>query len=519
MERLRTVFTSKWARALVRSSLLNGPIRRLLLKRAAHALTNGYRRPTPYKPPPRVIDDKYRMVLALLRAVDHGLSSGYLSREYWNKLFDSFGGIFTRGRERVEAFKAKYGLEPPGFITISPTDHCNLRCEGCYASSSEAKHTKLSYETFSRIVREQKELWGSHFTVISGGEPFIYRDKGRTLLDLAAEHQDTFFQVFTNGTLISEKVAEKLADVGNITPAISVEGFAEQTDQRRGKGVHKRILKGMENLRQAGVPFGISVTATSKNVDILLTDEFWDFYFDQQGALYSWLFQYMPVGRAYTLSLMISPEKRMQLYHHVWRHVREKERFIADFWNSGTVSTGCIAAGVHGGYFHILWDGQVTPCVFNHYSTDNINDVYARGDNLDCVLFSPYFEGIRKWQRAYVYDRPPGEMGNVIAPCPIRDHYACLYDIIQETHPTPQDQAAAEAIQDAEYRKGLIDYGERFLKVSDPVWRDVYLASYNDAPQGVANQSRATPAYLARTIHLVHEARRKLTQSLRSLLS
>lgn len=520
MEGLRSVFASGWARALVRNALLNASIRGFLLNRAARALTRGYRRPTPYQPPPRVVDDKYRMVLALLKAVDRGLSTGYLSHRYWGKLFDSFGGVFTRGRERVEAFKARYHLEPPGFITISPTDHCNLRCEGCYASSSEAKHTKLSYETFSRIVREQKELWGSHFTVISGGEPFIYRDEGRTLLDLAAEHQDTFFQVFTNGTLINEKVAGKLAEVGNVTPAISVEGFARETDERRGKGVHKRILRAMANLRKVGVPFGISATATSKNIDTLLTDEFWDYYFDEQGVLYSWLFQYMPVGRAYTLDLMISPEKRMQLYHHIWSQVREQERFIADFWNSGSVSTGCIAAGVHGGYFHILWDGQVTPCVFNHYSTDNVNDAYARGDNLDSVLFSPYFEAIRKWQRDYVYDRPPGEMGNVIAPCPIRDHYGSLHDLICETHPLPQDEAAAEALQDEGYRKGLVGYGKRFAELADPFWESHYLSSYTEeSAADSAGDTHGVPKYLAKTMHLVDAARRKLLNGFRSFLS
>ena len=519
MEGIRTVFTHKWAKNLVRYALLNGPVRRALLKPTARSLTHGYRRPTPYKPPPRVVEDKYRIVLALLKSVDRGLSSGYLSRDYWNKLFDSFVGIFARGRERVEAFKKRYNLEPPGFITISPTDKCNLKCEGCYASSSSAGHSKLSYETLTRIVREQKELWGSHFTVISGGEPFIYRDGGKTILDLAEEHPDTFFQVFTNGILITDEVAAKLAEAANVTPAISVEGFAEETDQRRGKGVHERILRGMKALRSHGVPFGVSVTVTSRNIDVLLGDAFWDYYLDEQGALYAWVFQYMPVGRAYTLDLMITPEERMKLYHHVWRQVKEKERFLADFWNCGTVSTGCISAGVHGGYLHILWDGKVTPCVFNPYATDNINDVYARGDNLDSILFSPYFEGIRKWQRAYVYDREPGEMGNVIAPCPYRDHYEVIFDLIQETRPEPQDKAAAEALQDEEYRKGLIGYGNQFATVADPFWEKEYLSGYAEEPNASEPGSHGGPKYLAKTMHAVDRARRRLLSHLRSFLS
>ena len=49
--------------------------------------------------------------------------------------------------------------------------------------------------------------------------------------------------------------------------------FEEETDRRRGKGVFKKILTACENLRQAGVPFGISITSTAQNADRLLTDE------------------------------------------------------------------------------------------------------------------------------------------------------------------------------------------------------------------------------------------------------
>ena len=116
--------------------------------------------------------------------------------------------------------------------------------------------------------------------------------------------------MYTNGTLINEKMAQRMAEVGNITPAISVEGFEKETDGRRGKGVYKRILKAFENLRNTGVPFGISITAMKSNAEFVLSDEFMDFYFEQQGAIYGWIFQYMPIRRNYTLDLMVTPEQR-----------------------------------------------------------------------------------------------------------------------------------------------------------------------------------------------------------------
>jgi RNA polymerase-binding protein DksA len=72
------------------------------------------------------------------------------------------------------------------------------------------------------------------------------------------------------------------------------------------------------------VPFGISATATSKNADLLLTDEFYDFYFKEQGASYMWQFQIMPIGRGKDeLELMVSPEKRLQLF-------RKWEKLLAE---------------------------------------------------------------------------------------------------------------------------------------------------------------------------------------------
>lgn len=118
-----------------------------------------------------------------------------------------------------------------------------------------------------------------------------------TLLDIFEKYNDMFFLVYTNGTLITPEIAKRLEKAGNATPAISVEGFEKETDERRGKGVFKKVLNSFSNLREARVPFGISVTATSENVDLLLTDEFYAFYFEDQGVIYMWQFQLMPIGR------------------------------------------------------------------------------------------------------------------------------------------------------------------------------------------------------------------------------
>jgi len=44
------------------------------------------------------------------------------------------------------------------------------------------------------------------------------------LLDILEAHPDCYFQVFTNGQLITDKVAARLREIGNTTPLISIEG-------------------------------------------------------------------------------------------------------------------------------------------------------------------------------------------------------------------------------------------------------------------------------------------------------
>lgn len=428
--------------------------------------------------PQRVQEDKYFIAKSMIQAMENALEGAkkapHVRKAIVNFLMNS---LFFKEESGYKKFLDKFGRKPPAFLVVSPGKFCNLKCTGCYASSSSASSENLDWEVFSKIVGEQAGLWGSHFTVISGGEPLLYKSKGKTLLDIAKDHSKNFFLMFTNGTLIDGKMAKKLAEIGNITPAISVEGFEKETDKRRGKGVYKKIVEAMKNLKNEGVPFGISITATNENADLVVSDEFVDYYFNKLGACYGWFFQLMPIGRADCLSLMVSPEQRVRMFRKTRSLVRDRGLFIADFWNSGCVSSGCISAGREGGYVHIEWNGNVTPCVFNPYSPANINDVYKKGGNLNDILDAPFFRAIRDWQDEYALKRKPKEMGNLIIPCAIKDHYDSMQKILQEYKPKPIDEAAEKALYDPLYQEGLKKYGNDVAKATDEIWKKEYLES------------------------------------------
>jgi MoaA/NifB/PqqE/SkfB family radical SAM enzyme len=430
--------------------------------------------------PLRVQEDKYYMARSIFRSIERTVQKGNLSRGAIEGLLRVFlGNVFFGGFYKRSEYAKKYGERPPVFMTISPGKKCNLRCKGCYAASGAEFGEKLNWDVFTKAIDQARDLWDVKFIVISGGEPLLYKDDkyGKTILDIYEKYDDTYFLMYTNGTLITEEVAERMAKLGNITPAISVEGLKEETDDRRGEGVFDRILKAMNNLKKAGVPFGLSLTATRYNIDVLTSDGFRDFFFKEIGAMYAWIFQYMPIGRKFTLDLMPTAKQRSRLYEWEWHLMRKEDIFVADFWSTATGSDGCIAGARPGGYFYINWDGHVTPCVFMPYTVDNINDAFKEGRDLNDIINSGFFKDIRKWQFEYGYKQSQDKHKNWIMPCFIRDHRGKFLEVINKHNVKPADDDAAVALKDDEFNKGLMDYDKEMHKLTDPVWNKHYLGS------------------------------------------
>ncbi|KPL01214.1 MAG: hypothetical protein AMJ91_00740 [candidate division Zixibacteria bacterium SM23_73_3] len=472
-QKRKAVFLATFT-GLLNAAMANDAIRGMILKKTGKKIYELFVEINPLKRPRKVQEDKYLVTRNLLYAVDKALKNKNISPRVRKGLLKVLLGNIFLGVE-FQKFGQEHGFNPPGFLTISPGAACNLHCDQCYAGNLTQSQDKLEFDLVDQIIADKTRNWGSFFTVISGGEPFMWKSQGKDILDLTEKHNDNYFLIFTNGTLIDMKRAERMANQGNVTPAISVEGFEEETDKRRGKGVYKRILQAMENLREVGVPFGISLTATKDNAELLLSDEFIDFYFNQQGTIYGWIFQYMPIGCKFTLDLLITPEQRLNMYLRERELIEKHKLFIADFWNSGSISDGCLCAGRTGGYFYIDWNGNVMPCVFTPYSTHNIKEIYSNGGNIDTVLDTPFLKAVRKWQTEYGYMQPSHQVGNEIVPCPIRDHHRRFFQIVKENQAKPVNAEAAEALEAADFVEDLCRYGEKVAKLTDPIWDREYL--------------------------------------------
>ena len=428
--------------------------------------------------PKNVQIKKYEMVVAALETITRNIDRGYISKEYGDKAINNFIKYNLTQPELVEDikenFEKKYGVKPPFFAIISPTQKCGLKCLGCYASSTINAPT-LPYDIVDKIVGETFNEWGCRFMTITGGEPLMYNSHGKTLFNIWEKYPQMFFLFYTNGILINKEIAEKLEKLGNVTPAISVEGFEKETDERRGKGVYKKILEAAKNLREAGVPFGVSITATSKNIDLLLEDKFYDYVFQELGATYMWMFQLMPIGQAKDMKeCMITPKQRINLYRK-WEYlIKEKKYPIADFWNSGVLSNGCIAYGRDAGYLYVDWNGNIMPCVFVPYYEDNIIDLYSKDKKLADALFSQLFINGRKWQDkvGFAHMKDPD---NWLMPCSIRDNYSNFKKNIITKNTKPEDICAKQAIESEEYEKVLEEFDKEVEKLTLPIWKKEYL--------------------------------------------
>ena len=173
---------------------------------------------------------------------------------------------------------------------MDPTSACNLHCSGCWAAEYGHK-LNLSLETIDSIVRQGKEL-GIYMYIYTGGEPMV---RNKDLITLCERHPDCEFLSFTNGTLIDEAFCKEMLRVKNFVPAISLEGFEQANDGRRGKGVFEKVMRAMDLLRSNKLPFGISTCYTSANYADISSEQFFDMMIEM-GAMFVWFFHYMPVG-------------------------------------------------------------------------------------------------------------------------------------------------------------------------------------------------------------------------------
>lgn len=380
----------------------------------------------------------YRLLLSLFTDIDD---------EVRKRIFTNFViNSAAIGQDISNEYKEKYNCNIPWAILMDPTSACNLHCTGCWAAEY-GNHMNLTYEEMDNIICQGKEM-GTYVYLFTGGEPLVRK---QDIIRLCENHPDCVFSAFTNGTLIDEAFADEMLRVKNFVPGISIEGFEEVTDSRRGNGTYQAVIRAMEILKRKKLPFGISCCYTRTNAEVIGSEE----YFDEMvrmGAKFAWFFTYMPVGKAAVPELMATAQQREMMYHRIREYRNTKPIFTIDFWNDGEYVGGCIAGGRS--YCHINAGGDIEPCAFIHYSDSNI-----REKTLLEAYRSPLFMGY--------HDNQPFN-DNMLRPCPVLDNPGRLTEIVEKAGAKSTDYQDVETAK--EYSDKCVAAAANWAPVADKLW-------------------------------------------------
>jgi radical SAM protein with 4Fe4S-binding SPASM domain len=196
------------------------------------------------------------------------------------------------------------------------TRQCNLQCLHCYASAeSQPSPGEMNIEEGKAFITDLAEF-GVPVLLFSGGEPLLRDD----IFELAtfARNQGVRPVLSTNGTLITEKVAEQLRQVGFGEVGISLDGIGERHDYFRGKkGAYEAALQGIRNCVAVGQRVSLRLTITRSNYEEIPAI----FELAEQEAVDRICFYHLAyVGRASSLGQQLSHSETRSVIDQICQH-------------------------------------------------------------------------------------------------------------------------------------------------------------------------------------------------------
>lgn len=293
-----------------------------------------------------------------------------------------------RRAARTRAKLDKEGIRVPPIMVFSITDRCNLHCKGCFHKALRGiSGQEMSEEKIKSILAEARIL-GISFVVLLGGEPLVRRE----IIRITADFPEIIFLVITNGTLLNDNLLAELKGQRNFVPVISLEGWEEDTDSRRGQGVYERLQQIIEKVKKSNLFWSVSVTVTRSNFATVTDNAFITFLY-KLGCKMFFFVEYTPVDEG-TEDWVISDVQRTELLK-----IRDSLRsaynalFVALPGDEDEIG-GCLSAGR--GFIHINAQGSVEPCPFVPYSDTSLMNM-----SLQDALKSDFLKAIRDKHRNF----------------------------------------------------------------------------------------------------------------------
>ncbi len=211
--------------------------------------------------------------------------------------------------------------QAPFSVLWSFTNRCNLRCKYCAPESCPVTSPDL---TLNELIKIQEELSKHRVfeVVITGGEALLRKNDMFNIME-RLKSKNHFVHLLSNGILIDDSIAERLADLG-IGIGVSLDGPNEEINSiTRGQGNVKRVIEALRLLTAKGVWTNVLTVLTRFNYDAL--DDLFALL-DDIGIKYFILQPLRPSGRAREIFEYLRPTKD-QLRELPIKLSRLKERY------------------------------------------------------------------------------------------------------------------------------------------------------------------------------------------------
>lgn len=333
------------------------------------------------------------------------------------RLFAKFAWNFGhRGRLAVNRFKRrlKRGEFFPAFVFVSPTNACNFRCQGCWVEQTDPP-VHMAPEMLRKII-DTAMAKGSYFFGLLGGEPLLYPH----LFDIIADYPQCYFQVFTNGSLLTDDVAARMRKLGNVTPLVSVEGLETVSDERRGSAnVYDRAMNALAACRRHKLITGVATSVCASNFTDLVSETFINDLVGR-GVHYMWYYIFRPAGGSPCPELALREDEIVALRQFIVDQRLTAPMVIVDaYWDHLGRALCPAAVGIS---HHVNPVGDIEPCPPIQFACDNVGDRDDPAATFGESRFLAQFrESVAATSRGCILLEQPGALARIVASAGARD--------------------------------------------------------------------------------------------------
>ncbi|MCS3923296.1 12,18-didecarboxysiroheme deacetylase [Methanosalsum natronophilum] len=189
-----------------------------------------------------------------------------ISKLYCGTVEPSDALRYGRDSKKLPPHLLQFSKDKRPVVVWNVTKKCNLKCIHCYAHADDENDSdELTTQEGKELIDDLADF-GVPVILFSGGEPLMRKDLPE--LVTYARSKGLRAVISTNGTLIDEKMARRLKEIGLSYVGISIDGTMPTNDNFRAiSGAFLAAIEGLRNCQKEGIKVGLRFTINKYNMD------------------------------------------------------------------------------------------------------------------------------------------------------------------------------------------------------------------------------------------------------------